>query len=108
MERLTEKHYLCSDYYMKCSEECNVDVDCIDCPAFEKLVDRLGAYEDTGLEPEEITALIGNDHVKYHLLYEYQQLGTIDYLRELVQADLEMPVAEDKATKGGTHETDSV
>ena len=71
-------------------------------------VDRLAAYEGTGLEPEEITALIGNDHVKYHLLYEYQQLGTIDYLRELVQADLEMPVAEDKATKGGTHETNPV
>lgn len=72
------------------------------------VINRLAAYEDTGLEPEEITALIGNDHVKYHLLYEYQQLGTIDYLRELVQADLEMPVAEDKATKGGTHETNPV
>lgn len=45
--------------------------------------------ERAGLEPEGITALIENDHVKYHLLYEYQQLGTIDYLRELVQADLE-------------------
>ena len=53
------------------------------------VINRLAAYEDTGLEPEEITALIGNDHVKYHLLYEYQQLGTIDYLRELAQADRE-------------------
>ena len=55
----------------------------------KEVCDRLAAYEDTGLEPEEITALIGNDHVKYHLLYEYQQLGTIDYLRELAQADRE-------------------
>ena len=53
------------------------------------VINRRAAYEDTGLEPEEITALIGNDHVKYHLLYEYQQLGTIDYLRELAQADRE-------------------
>jgi len=27
------------------------------------VINRLAAYEDTGLEPEEITALIGNDHV---------------------------------------------
>lgn len=52
MDRLTERHYLASDYYMKCSEECNVDMDCIDCPAFEHIVDKLGAYEDTGLTPE--------------------------------------------------------
>ncbi len=38
--------------------ECIVDVDCIDCPAFEKLVDRLGAYEDTGLEPEDVTDMM--------------------------------------------------
>lgn len=57
MERLTEKHYLGTDHYMKCSGDCNVDMDCIDCPAFDHLVERLAAYEDTGLMPEEITAL---------------------------------------------------
>lgn len=60
MKRLTEKHYLGAGYYMTCSAEChNVDMDCIDCPAFEKLVDRLGAYEDTWLEPGEIKTAIG-------------------------------------------------
>lgn len=54
MERLTEKHYLAEDHYMKCSEDCNVDMDCVDCHAFDKLVERLAAYEDTGLTPEEI------------------------------------------------------
>lgn len=54
MERLTEKHYLAEDHYMKCSEDCSVDMDCVDCPAFDKLVERLAAYEDTGLTPEEI------------------------------------------------------
>ena len=53
MERLTEKHYLGTDHYMKCSGNCNVDMDCIDCPSFDCLVERLAAYEDTGLEPEQ-------------------------------------------------------
>lgn len=53
MERLTEKHYLGTDHYMKCSGNCNVDMDCIYCPSFDRLVERLAAYEDTGLEPEQ-------------------------------------------------------
>ena len=53
MERLTEKHYLGTDHYMKCSGNCNVDMDCIDCPSFDRLVERLAAYEDTGLEPKQ-------------------------------------------------------
>lgn len=57
MDTLTERYYMGNDYYMKCSETCSIeagsiDIDCIDCPAFEMIVDRLGAYEDTGLTPE--------------------------------------------------------
>ena len=55
MERLTEKHYLGTDHYMKCSGNCNVDMDCIDCPSFDRLVERLAAYDDTGLAPEQLT-----------------------------------------------------
>lgn len=58
MERLTEKHYLGTDHYMKCSGSCNVDMDCIDCPSFDRLVERLAAYEDTGLMPGDIKGLI--------------------------------------------------
>lgn len=64
-------------------------------------VDRLAAYEDTGLEPEEITAIIGlasencaktADKIDQLLsddkeLGEYRALGPIDRLRELKQAD---------------------
>lgn len=57
MERLTEKHYLGTDHYMKCSGSCNVDMDCIDCPSFDCLVERLAAYEDTGLEPGEVKSM---------------------------------------------------
>lgn len=57
MERMTEKHYLGTDHYMKCSGNCNVDMDCIDCPSFDRLVERLAAYEDTGLTPGEIKSM---------------------------------------------------
>lgn len=60
MERLTEKHYLGTDHYMKCSGNCNVEMDCIDCPSFDFLVERLAAYEDTGYTPDEITKLQGD------------------------------------------------
>ena len=68
MERLTEKHYLGTDHYMKCSGNCDVDMDCIDCPSFDCLVERLAAYEDTGMEPWEITAM-------QHTLDEYHKVA---------------------------------
>ena len=43
---------------MKCSEHCyKEDFSREDCAKFDELVDRLAAYEDTGLEPEEIIEL---------------------------------------------------
>lgn len=42
---------------MKCSGNCNVDMDCIDCPSFDRLIERLAAYEDTGLTPGEIKSM---------------------------------------------------
>ena len=59
MERLTEKHFGNEGYYMKCSEFCaNDDEMCGSCSEIDKIVDRLAAYEDTGLEPEEIAAVL--------------------------------------------------
>lgn len=84
MERLTEKHYLGTDHYMKCSGNCNVDMDCIDCPSFDRLVERLAAYEDTGLEPEEVTALQKDWSDLCTIVGE---CGGIDRLRELAEAD---------------------
>lgn len=56
MERLTEKGFHNSFSYLKCSESCNlVGVDCMGCPAFENVVNRLAAYEDIGLSPEELS-----------------------------------------------------
>lgn len=84
MERLTEKHYLGTDHYMKCSGNCNVDMDCVDCPSFDRLVERLAAYEDTGLTPEEVSALIKDWS---DLCTTIGECGGIDRLRELDEAD---------------------
>lgn len=84
MERLTEKHYLGTDHYMKCSGNCNVGMDCIDCPSFDRLVERLAAYEDTGLTPEEVSALIKDWS---DLCTTIGECGGIDRLRELAEAD---------------------
>lgn len=52
---------------------------------------RLKLYEDTGLEPEKISALCSmSERAKMANLLrleEYQTLGTIDHLRELAQAE---------------------
>ena len=85
MERLTEKHYLAEDHYMKCSEDCNVDMDCVDCHAFDKLIERLAAYEDIGLTPEEIKAPFTEDTM---INLAAQALGVEPRrLRELAEAD---------------------
>ena len=89
MERLTEKHYLAEDHYMKCSEDCNVDMDCVDCPAFDKLIERLAAYEDTGLTPEEVLPKDKADEIALKLmrLADLESLCSYDHLRELAEAD---------------------
>lgn len=83
MERLTEKHYLGTDHYMTCSGNCNVDMDCIDCPSFDRLVERLAAYEDTGLTPEDCARAAEIDDI---LLDEYYPIGR---MRNLIKADKE-------------------
>lgn len=85
MERLTEKHYLAEDHYMKCSGNCHVDIDCIDCPAFDRLVERLAAYEDTGFSPEAIKSAFTTDAL---IKLAAQALETTpERLRELAAAD---------------------
>ena len=89
MERLTEKHYLGADHYMKCSGSCNVDMDCIDCTSFDRLVERLAAYEDSGLEPEEVLPKDKADEIALKLmrLADLESLCNYTRLRELAEAD---------------------
>ena len=91
MERLTEKHYLGADHYMKCSENCDVDMDCIDCPSFDRLVEHLAAYEDTGLTPEEVLPKDKADEIARKLmrLADLESFCSYGRLRELAEADKE-------------------
>lgn len=55
MERLTKTHYISGNgHYMACSElnSC-CDKECSTCNHLDEIVERLAAYEDTGLEPEQ-------------------------------------------------------
>ena len=97
MERLTMwydgNHAICEN------EECTSG----DCPfadpiceQVQNIIDRLAAYEDTGLEPEEIirNGMMFEDNKRYAgrvelKLKAYEKLGPIDRLRELAQADQE-------------------
>lgn len=61
------------------------------CPYEEQAWDRLAAYEDTGLEPEKIEKILERgtplEGGTAELMKEYLSLGSIDHLRELVQAE---------------------
>ena len=101
MERLTERD---ENGFVISGIETNTEngsYDIWDCDWLEKCLARLAASEDTGLEPEEITAIAGlasencaktADKIDQLLsddkeLEEYRALGPIDRLRKLAQAD---------------------
>ena len=88
MERYTEKHYDGNGYYLICSGNCET-FNCGDCGILDKIVDRLAAYEDTRLEPEEIISAMDMAKIAcaLHELNAYKELGPIDRLRTLKQAD---------------------
>jgi hypothetical protein len=77
---------------LECREVCQRQEDkgCEDCP-IAKAFDRLAAYEDTGLEPEEIISAVdmGKVACALHEINAYKELGSIDRLRELAKADRE-------------------
>ena len=89
MERLTKKHYGGNGYYMACSEHCNKE--CFDCKEIDKIIDRLGTYEDTGLEPQDIISAVDMAKIAcaLHELNAYKDIGPIDHIRDLLQAEQE-------------------
>lgn len=99
MERLTEKHYLGTDHYVTCSGNCNVDMDCIECPSFDRLVERLAAYEDTGLTPAEVSALVKDWSDRCTIVGE---CGGIERMRDLAEADKDGRLVVLPFTSGST------
>lgn len=107
MERYTEKHYDGNGYYLVCSGNCET-LNCGDCGILDKIVDRLAAYEKTGLEPCDYSAM---DHAlkqaeraKEDLTEMIRQIGAtgLDRLRELAQADREERCVVLPCKKGDT------
>lgn len=85
MKRLTMKLGICE---MVSTEYCHEHRDCYYCGHGRKVFKRLAAYEDTGLEPEEIIS--GKELCETAcatiLLKQYQELGTMEELAALVKA----------------------
>ena len=88
MERYTEKHYGEDGYYLVCSGNCET-LNCGDCGILDKIVDRLAAYEDTGLEPEEVRS---QKELFDYLVFDStpsEDIERFKRLRELAEADRE-------------------
>lgn len=93
MERLTEwnggqtRHA----YYPRCFEEPCYGEGCKikDCPFETAVCDRLAAYEDTGLMPEEVLPKDKADEIALKLmrLADLESLCSYDHIRELAEAD---------------------
>lgn len=83
MGRLTRRSDTGHAYYPHCFEEpCNRR--CEDCLFDETICERLAAYEDTELTPEEVSALVKDWSDLCTIIGE---CGGIDRLRELAEAD---------------------
>lgn len=83
MERLTRRSDTGHAYYPRCFEEpCNRR--CEDCLFDETICNRLAAYEDTELTPEEVSELVKDWSDLRTIVGE---CGGIDRLRELAEAD---------------------
>lgn len=88
MERLTRRSDTGHAYYPRCFEEpCNRR--CEDCLFDETICKRLAAYEDTGLEPEEVLPKDKADEIALKLmrLADLESLCSYDRLRELAEAN---------------------
>ena len=94
MERLTEQDKNGIAMAVCCGENCKHNFYCenggfSECGDIDDIIDRLAAYEDTGLEPEEISK-IREDVENGYMKSTARRYGiSVDRLRELAQADRE-------------------
>ena len=107
MNRLTDKVFDCMTDFCDAKDCVNYEVD--GCCSFERYR-RLAAYEDTGLEPEEILSAVDMAKIAcaLHELNAYKDLGPIDHLRTLLQAEQDgrlvvLPCREDAELERDGH-----
>lgn len=83
MERLTDRGYKGRLFMKEPVED--------DEKRMVEIIERLAAYEDTGMEPEEIKELselkTSLTAAEQNMLNDYLGLGSVDRLRELAEAD---------------------
>ena len=90
MERLTRAHYKASDgHYLVCSEMCEREDCTAECGHFDEAIERLAAYEDTGLTPEEVLLKDKADKIALKLmrLADLESFCSYTRLRELAEAN---------------------
>ena len=92
MERLTKRLEDGQAIFHECHGTCGT-CDGANCYCIGPMVDRLAAYEDTGLEPEEIKEIMElcTDEVAKlaRTLHRAIESGEADHLRDLLKADNE-------------------
>lgn len=86
MKRLTQRSNFGTAYYPRCFEEPCIGDGCKikDCLFDNTICERLAAYEDTGLTPEEVSAIVKEWSKLFAI---FGECGGIDRLRELAEAD---------------------
>lgn len=87
MKRLTKKFEHSEKHSMKCAASPTCPMNCECCTELDCIVNRLGAYEDTGLTPERCAEYGKADREgRYIVLRDAEQEG-VKRLRELAEAD---------------------
>ena len=88
MERLTKRLEDGQAIFHECHGTCGT-CDGANCYCIGPMVDRLAAYEDTGLEPQDIISAVDMYKIAcaLHELNAYKNLGPIDHIRDLIKAE---------------------
>lgn len=80
--RLTEKHYSSKGYYMLCSGVLRCDGKCGDCDELDKLVDRLGEYEDKAEQTVDTEPLVPEVWKQHNVIARRSGYGVCYYQHE--------------------------
>lgn len=94
MERLTERDKNGTAMAVCCGSECEYNYCCeasgfSECRGIDDIIDRLAAYEETGLEPEGIKGMQHREIMRVINMAPELEGVPFDRLRELAQADRE-------------------
>ena len=95
MERLTSKYWRNLDPWEMCGQDnyckrgCHDQGGCTKGCIVPRIYGRLAAYEDTGLEPQDIISAVDMSKIAcaLHELNAYKDLGPIDHIRDLIKAE---------------------